>query len=152
MGTLHEDVFTFMTISGWILLRMRTVSDKNCRKNHNIHFMFSDFFPKIVPLKKQCRKIWRRKKSQNDKMVALCLLYKWRYTRAQAHTSARATTHPPPHTHTHKHIRQSFATATMISWQRLSVTLYVRCLPCSFFTKIFFSRVTFPCNKTFNPF
>jgi hypothetical protein len=27
-----------------ILLRMRSVSDKNCRDNHNTHFMFSKYF------------------------------------------------------------------------------------------------------------
>jgi hypothetical protein len=32
MGTLHEDVFTFMTISRWILLRKRNVSNKSCRE------------------------------------------------------------------------------------------------------------------------
>jgi hypothetical protein len=48
-GTLHEDLCTFMVISRWILLRMRNVSDKSCRENQNIHFMFNNFFPKIVP-------------------------------------------------------------------------------------------------------
>ena len=47
MGTLHEDVFTFMTICRWILLRTRNVVDK-CRENQNTHFMFNTFFPKIV--------------------------------------------------------------------------------------------------------
>ena len=35
-GTLHEDVFTFITISSWILLRMRNVVDRCCRENQNI--------------------------------------------------------------------------------------------------------------------
>jgi len=33
-GTSHEDLCTFMTISHWILLKMRNVSDKVCRENH----------------------------------------------------------------------------------------------------------------------
>ena len=33
-----------MTISRWILLRMRNVSNKICRKIHNEHFMFNKFF------------------------------------------------------------------------------------------------------------
>jgi hypothetical protein len=45
IGTLSEDVFTFMRVSHWILLRMRSVSDKSCRKNRGTHFMFSNFFP-----------------------------------------------------------------------------------------------------------
>jgi len=47
--TLHEAVFTFMTISRSVLLRMRNVSEKSCRKNQNTHFVFGNCFPKIVP-------------------------------------------------------------------------------------------------------
>jgi hypothetical protein len=41
----------FMIITRWILLRMRNVSDKICRKDQNTHFVFKNFFPlsKIVP-------------------------------------------------------------------------------------------------------
>jgi hypothetical protein len=35
MGTLHEDVSTFMTVSRWILLRMRKFSDKSGKENQN---------------------------------------------------------------------------------------------------------------------
>ena len=48
MGTLHEDICTFVTISCWILLRIRNVSDKSCRENQNTHFMYSNFFLKIM--------------------------------------------------------------------------------------------------------
>jgi hypothetical protein len=44
MGTLHEDVFTFMTIFRWFFLRMKSVSNKRCRENQNTHFVSSDFF------------------------------------------------------------------------------------------------------------
>jgi len=44
MGTLHEDMRTFVTISRWILLRIKNVSDKSCRENQNTHFAFSNFF------------------------------------------------------------------------------------------------------------
>ena len=46
-GTLHEDVFTFMTISRSILLRMRNVLDKSCRENQNTHSAFNICSPKI---------------------------------------------------------------------------------------------------------
>jgi hypothetical protein len=36
----------FMIISRWVILRMRSVSDKSCRENQNTHFMFNNFFPK----------------------------------------------------------------------------------------------------------
>ena len=50
MGTLHEYAFTFMTISRYILLRMRNILDKICRETKNTRLMFNKFFfPKIVP-------------------------------------------------------------------------------------------------------
>ena len=39
-GTLLEDIFIFMTVSRWILFRMRYVSNKSCRGNRNIRFLF----------------------------------------------------------------------------------------------------------------
>jgi hypothetical protein len=48
-STLHADRYTFFIISRWILLIMRNVSDKSCTDNRNTHFVFSNFFPKIVP-------------------------------------------------------------------------------------------------------
>jgi hypothetical protein len=46
----HEDQCTFLIISHLILLRMRNISDKSCRKSENTHFMLHTFFPpKIVP-------------------------------------------------------------------------------------------------------
>jgi len=38
-GTLHEDQYTFMIISQWILRRMRNVSDKSCRENQNVFYV-----------------------------------------------------------------------------------------------------------------
>jgi hypothetical protein len=57
MGTLHEDLHTFM-VSCWILLRMRNVSYKSCRENQNTYWMFNNFFPKILPFMRLCGKIW----------------------------------------------------------------------------------------------
>ena len=50
MDTLHEDVFTFILISRWIILKMKNVSNKSCRENQNTRFTFSNFFPKFVPI------------------------------------------------------------------------------------------------------
>jgi hypothetical protein len=36
MGALDEDIFTFITVSQGILLRMGNVSDKSRRENQNI--------------------------------------------------------------------------------------------------------------------
>jgi hypothetical protein len=48
-NTLHEHFFAFITICRLILLRMRNVSNKSCRENKNKNFIFSNFFPNIVP-------------------------------------------------------------------------------------------------------
>jgi hypothetical protein len=105
-GTSHEDGFIFMTISRWILLRMRNVLNKSCRENQNTHFMLSNFFvfsenrafyeimSKIVvePERPQM-KIWRR--------VACCIS---EATSAKAHVSAHSPTHTLARAcaHTHK--------------------------------------------------
>ena len=49
-GTLDEDVTTFVT-SRRILIKIKNVSDKICRENQNIHFMFGKptHLPNIVP-------------------------------------------------------------------------------------------------------
>jgi hypothetical protein len=43
MGTLHEDVFTFI-ISRRIIPKMGSVSGKIGRGNHNTHFAFNNIF------------------------------------------------------------------------------------------------------------
>jgi len=42
--TLHEGRYTFLIISRSFLLKMRNVSDKNCKEHQNIYFVFSNFF------------------------------------------------------------------------------------------------------------
>jgi hypothetical protein len=48
-GTFHEDQRTLMIISRRILLRMRSVSDKDCRHIQYTHFTFNNFFPNLLP-------------------------------------------------------------------------------------------------------
>jgi hypothetical protein len=43
-GTLHQNLCTVMIISRWILLRMRNVSDRICKKDQTTHFIFRIFF------------------------------------------------------------------------------------------------------------
>jgi hypothetical protein len=50
MGTLHEDLYTFMIVSHQILPKILSVLGKSGRENQNTHFMFNDFFPKILPV------------------------------------------------------------------------------------------------------
>jgi hypothetical protein len=46
--TLCEDQYTFKIISRRILLRMRNISHESFRENQNAHFMFNNFFSKVV--------------------------------------------------------------------------------------------------------
>jgi hypothetical protein len=42
-GTLHEDVSTFLTVSRYILLRMRNIVGKSYGENQNTHFTLNNF-------------------------------------------------------------------------------------------------------------
>ena len=55
-GTLHENQYKFI-LSRSFLLRMRNGSDKCCTENQNTHFVFSNFFSKIVPFMRKSGKI-----------------------------------------------------------------------------------------------
>ena len=55
-GTLHYDQNTFFIISRSFLLRIRNVTDKICSENQNTHFVFRNFFLKIVPFMRWCGK------------------------------------------------------------------------------------------------
>jgi len=44
MGTLHEDLCTFITVSRRILLRIKELSEKNCREIQNTYFILTKFF------------------------------------------------------------------------------------------------------------
>jgi len=44
----------FFIITRSFFLRMRIVSDKNCRENQNTHFVFSNCFSQIVPFMRLC--------------------------------------------------------------------------------------------------
>jgi len=50
MGTLYDDLCTFVITFCSVHLRMRNVSGKRCRENQNTHFVFNKLFLKIMPL------------------------------------------------------------------------------------------------------
>jgi len=49
-GKSNGEQYTFFIISQSVLVRMRNVSDKNCRKNQKTHFMFENVFRKLFRL------------------------------------------------------------------------------------------------------
>jgi len=54
---------------------MSNVSDKICTENQNTHFVFSNFFPKIVPFMRKCGKYCRAGQATDGSMAyAHCML------------------------------------------------------------------------------
>jgi hypothetical protein len=114
-STVHEDVSTFITISRYILHRMRNVWDKSCRENQNTHFNSSNFF-----FRKSCR-LWynvekygvdRGHKRRHNMAHTGCMLDKQGHTPADACKSP--DTHTPSRTHTQTCKTYCFSTATTI--------------------------------------
>ena len=118
-------LFTFMTISHSVLLRMRDVLHKRCRENQNTHFMFNNFF-----FRKSCR-LWdniekcggargRRWQYGGSLHAGLVILH------ARKHTPAPLHPHPHTHSNTIAEICKTFffSTATVVSWTRLCAKLY----------------------------
>jgi hypothetical protein len=129
MGTLDEDVFTFMKISLWILLRMRNISNKICRENQNTHFKLSNF-PPPPPPRRSCR-LWDNVENvveqERQKIIWRTRFSCWigKATRAQAESRSAA----PTRTHTDRQTEicntYCFSTTTAVSWTHLVVTLCV---------------------------
>jgi len=69
MGTLREDLRTFMIISHWMLLRVINSPYKSCRENQNTHFMFSNFFWKLCCLWDNVEKCCRARGAANDDII-----------------------------------------------------------------------------------
>jgi len=62
--------YRHLTVSRSVPLRMRSVSDKNCRQVQNKHFMISNFFfSKILPLMDKVEKQCRAWQATDDNMV-----------------------------------------------------------------------------------
>ena len=58
---------TLMTISP--TSQKRNVSDKSCRENQNTHFMFSNFFPKIVLFTRLLKKYCTVEQTTDDNII-----------------------------------------------------------------------------------
>jgi hypothetical protein len=87
----HEDVFTFIAIARWILLRIRNVLDKSSRENQNTHFIFRNFFRISCHLWYNVEKSGAARISKNGVTI-------WRTPVACCISKATCT-----HTHAHAH-------------------------------------------------
>jgi hypothetical protein len=73
-GTLHEGVFTFITISRLLFLKLETCRIKFVGKIET-HFMFSTFFlRKSCPLQENIDKPGGAREAANDNMAARYML------------------------------------------------------------------------------
>jgi hypothetical protein len=111
--TLHEDQYTFLSMSLWILLIMKDILDKIRRKTRNTYYMFNNFFFgnravyeimwKNIVERGRLRRTWR--------MRIACWIPK------ATNTLRLCNIH-------------CFLTATMVAQTRLSITLYLNWLFC----------------------
>jgi hypothetical protein len=120
-----------MTISRWILLRMRNISDKSCTENRNTHFTLSTFF---FFFRKSCLS-WDNVEKYGGVGGARNDFTIWRIikaTRLHTHAHIRA----PTRTHMCSHMRRQIcntsciSTETIVARTRGSVALYVHCHSC----------------------
>jgi len=116
LGTLYEDVRTFMTEFRSVLLRVINLSGKFVQKIKT-HILYSTTFSrKSCHLWDNVQKSGVAGQAADDNMAhALCLLYNWSYR----HTLRICITY-------------CFSTATMVMRTRLNVMLYAYCLSCVF--------------------
>ena len=75
--TSHKYLRTFMIISCWITLKIRSISDRNCRENQNTRFVFSTCFAKIVPLLYRVKKCGRSGETTDENIVGLLCFASW---------------------------------------------------------------------------
>ena len=102
----------------WILPRKRNVSDKSCRENQNIHFMFSMCFSEG----RNVYEIMWKNMVQTDR-------HWWKHNTQHAHCMLdnQGYKHRPRLCNTY-----CLSTATMVARTRLNIMLRVHCLSCSF--------------------
>jgi hypothetical protein len=62
---------------------MKNVSERCCRENQNTHFVFSDFFLKIMPFMRKCEKEWGRPQTTIWHMCIACWITKAKNTYTQ---------------------------------------------------------------------
>ena len=136
--TLYEDVFTFITISRWILLRKRNISDKICRENENTYFMHKSYFRKSCGLWDNVEKYGGARETTDDNIIwrnrfAYCES-KAIIAHAHAYTQWHTRTNPRAHTNTQPEISlynsYRFSTAKIFPRTRLNITSYVHCFSC----------------------
>ena len=131
-GTLHEDVFTYITILAeflleWEMFRIKVVEETKT------HILYSvTFFPKILPFMRKCRKIWRRQRG-HIMTIRRIRVGCWISQATRAQARARALTHirvltPSWRTHFQNYVIR-IAFQQQLFCERASVLRYA-CIAC----------------------
>ena len=141
-----------MTITRWILLRMKNVTYKTCIEHQNTHFMFTDFFPeKRAFYEIMSKNMVQPERTQTIKRLRVAYWIKQAYTRASTRRRSCTHTHVPIHPRTSARGRMRMASPThahtlialhgnSVSWTRFNVTSHVHCLSVLFNLLIWNSR------------
>jgi hypothetical protein len=135
MCTLYEDVSTFMTISCWILLRMRNILHKIVQKIKT-HFMFNNFFRKSWRLCDIVEMYDGARGATNDITIWCVWIACWisKATCSQAHAHAYAPVHKHARAHSQIHTHTNICYLCFFYRQKWLGThfnkTYVHCLPC----------------------
>ena len=119
-GTLHENVCAPMLIYSWILLQMRSISEKICRKIKTYHVQYFIVW-------KSCR-LWDNMEKRGRTRQTTDGSTKWLICFVFPTTKARIHTHTQTHTHTIFNT-YCFSKVSIIRRMRINVTFtYVVCL------------------------
>jgi hypothetical protein len=130
-----------MTISRWIILRIRNVLDKIVDKIKTHILCSQTFFRKTWRLWNNVEKYDGAREATDGNKIWRMRVACWISKAAHAHVHAHAHVprHPPPPTHSELCNNYCFFTATVVSRMRLIVTLYVHCIYCCFIALLFVS-------------
>ena len=124
-------VFACMTITCWIVGRIKNFSNKSFWENQNTFYVQQLFF-----FQKPCRLADNVEKygAAREAEMSVCRMHGacWisKNTGAKAHARACASTSTHSHVHTQICNTYCFSTASVFSWNCLNFMLCLRCLSC----------------------
>jgi hypothetical protein len=114
-----------MTVSHYILFRMKNILDKSCRENQNTHFLSNNFFFENRVVHEIMPKTLVEPEATNDVTVWRIRVACWISKTIQTHARTRMTmpklpathtrTYARTRTHTDKYNNYCFPTAAIIS-------------------------------------
>jgi hypothetical protein len=132
MGTLHEYLYAFIIMFRRILLRMRNISDRSCRKNRNTNFMSNNFFffRKSCRLWDSAEKCGRARQATDENLIRRMRFACWITKSADAHSEYK--------------MRIAFQRQKWLRERASMLRLQVHCLSCLIFFWLVLCYLTEP--------